>query len=206
MMRIIGLSSLVTSAVWLVLSTAALLIAVPAVVEAQVNQMTAGALTVGGAAANGLPVCGQTPSAQVATGCGGSIVITSANGNALVALAPASIGAGGGALAQQTGSVQVFAADGNARVRLTNGVARKDDGSLDPASAGVSVQYPDGATTLARIGTMEYAHPAGVAAGNPAIYLKDSDGNVRFMAILDDTGSASIRILDASGNVTWSAP
>jgi hypothetical protein len=100
----------------------------------------------------------------------------------------------------------VFAADGNPRVRLTNGIARKDDGTLDPGSAGVGVNYPDGATTMARIGTMEYAHPTGVAAGSPAVYLKDSAGNVRFMAILDDSGNASIRILDASGNVSWSAP
>ena len=52
MRRVVVLSSLVTSAVWLALSYLAFLIAIPAAVEAQVNQVTAGSVTVGGSQRN----------------------------------------------------------------------------------------------------------------------------------------------------------
>jgi hypothetical protein len=200
MKRIIVLSSLVTSAVWLALTTVAVLIALPAVVEAQVNQITTGSLIVGGAAASGMADC-----SSITPGCAGSITLVSSSGSPLVELEPAQ-GSNGVTLPQPTGGVQVYGADGKARVRLATGVARTDDGNLDPASAGVTVQYADGSTGMARLGTMDFAHPAGVAAGSPAVYLKDTANNVRFLAYLDGSGNASIRIYDASGNVTWSAP
>jgi hypothetical protein len=199
--QVIILSSLVTSAVWLALTTVVFLIALPAVVEAQVNQLTAGALTVGGQAASGLPAC--APGTLV--GCAGSIVVAGASGSPLVVVEPASV-TGSGALPQSTGVFQIFGADGKSRMRLGTGITARDDGTPDPGSVSVSTFYPDGATILARMGTMDPNHPTGVATSSPSVYLKDSAGKVRFLANLDDSGNPSIRLFDETGNVTWSAP
>ena len=40
----------------------------------------------------------------------------------------------------------------------------------------------------------------------PAMTLRDSQGTVRYAVALDPSGNATIQILDADGNVIWSAP
>ena len=52
---------------------------------------------------------------------------------------------------------------------------------------------------MARMGAGE------TSDGYPAFVLVDKAGHVRFRAILDDDGDASLQILDADGNVSWSA-
>jgi len=66
------------------------------------------------------------------------------------------------------------------------------------ATAGIDVRHPNG----------DLAVWLGLLAPTliPGVRLVDEQGNVRYQASLDLNGSPSIQLLDADGNVLWTAP
>jgi len=52
---------------------------------------------------------------------------------------------------------------------------------------------------VARVGTQP-------GDGTPRMYLRDRQGNIRYLAAVDANGDPSLQLLDADGNVIWSAP
>jgi hypothetical protein len=98
-------------------------------------------------------------------------------------------------------SVSVLSTDGRMRALMgTGGPAAR--GGLEPETADFVLFAQDG-TSLARLGTRETpdSHAAGVN-----LILSDSQGHVRLDLLVDEDGTPAIHMLDADGNVTWSAP
>jgi hypothetical protein len=90
--------------------------------------------------------------------------------------------------------VNVFGSNGHRRVTLAAG---GPVGQPDPTSAGLNILARDG-SEIARVGT------AGTTGAE--IHLRDRGGQNRVLISLDDDGNPSIQLLDAGGNVIWSAP
>jgi len=98
-------------------------------------------------------------------------------------------------------SVSVLSADGRIRTLMgTGGPATQ--GGLEPETADFVLWAQDG-TPIARLGTREtpVSHAAGVN-----LILSDSQGRVRLDLLVAEDGTPAIHMLDADGNVTWSAP
>ncbi len=86
---------------------------------------------------------------------------------------------------------QVVGVEGTVRTAMCNG------GNNDAVAAGFNV-FNQAGSRIARIGNL----------GGPllAVLLRDNQARNRFIAQLDEDGNASIQMLDAEGNVVWSAP
>ena len=98
-------------------------------------------------------------------------------------------------------SVSVLSTDGRVRALIgTGGPAAT--GGMEPETADVVVFAQDG-TGIARLGTREApdSHAAGVN-----LILSDAQGHVRLDMLVAEDGTPAIHMLDASGNVVWSAP
>jgi hypothetical protein len=92
-------------------------------------------------------------------------------------------------------ALRVFAPDGTtprAEVGTGGNPAR---GGVDPAAAGFNLFSLDG-TLVGRLGT---------GGPGPELRLSDRQGNNRVALRVAEDGTPSIQMLDASGNVTWSA-
>jgi hypothetical protein len=73
----------------------------------------------------------------------------------------------------------------------------------DPAASGINIYAEDG-TQVARLGI---GHgPLGNQPLNTVMTLFDTSGHQRIRLQVPEVGNPSIRILDAQGNVVWSAP
>ena len=72
----------------------------------------------------------------------------------------------------------------------------------EPETADFVVFAQDG-KSIARLGTRNTpdSHAAGVN-----LVLADTQGHVRLDMLVDEDGTPAIHMLDAAGNVTWSAP
>ena len=99
-------------------------------------------------------------------------------------------------------SVAVLSTDGRTMRALMGTGGPANRGGLEPETADFVLFAQDG-TSLARLGTRETpdSHAAGVN-----LALSDSQGHVRLDLLVDEDGTPAIHMLDADGNVTWSAP
>ena len=97
-------------------------------------------------------------------------------------------------------SVGVADTSGVTRASFNAAGSRADD---DPDNAGFTVYADDGTTPLARLGTGR--GPRGDQPLRNGLSLRDWQGKDRILLRLDENGTPSIRMLDASGNVTWEA-
>ncbi len=97
-------------------------------------------------------------------------------------------------------SVAVFSADGRVRTLMGTG-GPATHGGVEPETADFVLFAQDG-TPIARLGTRRTAdsHAAGVI-----LILLDSQGRVRLNLQVAEDGTPAIQMLDANGNVTWSA-
>jgi len=91
---------------------------------------------------------------------------------------------------------------GTHRVQLSTG-APAGAGGGNPDAAGLTFNGSDGSTALARLGTINT--PDGTVAGM-RLFLSDPQGNRRIDLSVSEDGTPGIHLLDAAGNVTWSAP
>ena len=81
------------------------------------------------------------------------------------------------------------------------------------SSGGIDVQDPDGSgmniynqsgVTVARLG--QGRGPQGNQPLANLLFLADQDGHRRIVLSVDQYGTPSIKLLDAQGHITWSAP
>jgi hypothetical protein len=95
------------------------------------------------------------------------------------------------------------------QVNDSNGVRRAgfNNGGLlagnDPDGSGFNVWAADGTTPLVRLGTGR--GPSGNGPLRNVLFLTDQQGQMRIRLIVDENGTPSMEMLDANGNVTWSA-
>ena len=95
-------------------------------------------------------------------------------------------------------TVQVLDTEGVPRAWINTG----SRGGDDPDHASFVVVAPDGRTTTARLGMGD----ARVISRATSLRLSDLQGNPRVAIRVEEDGSPSMRMFDAAGNVTWSAP
>jgi hypothetical protein len=155
--RVILLSSLTTSAIWVAMTLVSIIVIFPAIAGAQPTRLYADEITMG-----------PDGSAQIHAGQPPNTAIPS------------------------TG-IQLVSAEGTVRASINTG---SPGSPLSPT--GMNLWSGDGKTVIARLGSS--------ANGVPSVYLADNQGKIRYRAILDEDGNASIQLLDAGGNVIWSAP
>ncbi len=97
-------------------------------------------------------------------------------------------------------SVRLMDTDGNLRsMTSTGGQARGDD----PDAAGIAFQNSSGMQVI-RLGTGR--GPSSTGPLVQGLILSDQEGKQRVQIRVAEDGSPSITLLDAGGNVTWSAP
>ena len=95
------------------------------------------------------------------------------------------------------------------QVADTNGIRRAsfNTGGFtfgnDPDAAGFNIWAPNGATSVMRLGMGR--GPAGDQPLTTRLSLSDQQGQPRILLLLAEDGTPSIRMLDASGTVTWDA-
>jgi len=95
------------------------------------------------------------------------------------------------------------------QVNDSNGVRRAgfNNGGLlagnDPDGSGFNVWAADGTTPMVRLGTGR--GPSGNGPLRNVLFLTDQQGQMRIRLIVDENGTPSMEMLDANGNVTWSA-
>lgn len=95
------------------------------------------------------------------------------------------------------------------QVNDVNGVRRAgfNTGGLlagnDPDGSGFNVWAADGTTAMVRLGTGR--GPTGTGPLRNLLYLADWQGNIRVRLSIDENGNPAMEMLDAEGNVTWSA-
>jgi hypothetical protein len=73
----------------------------------------------------------------------------------------------------------------------------------DPDGSGMNV-YNQNGIAVARLGTGR--GPQGNQPLTNLLFLADQNGHRRILLSVDQSGTPSIKLLDAVGNVTWSAP
>ena len=73
----------------------------------------------------------------------------------------------------------------------------------DPDGSGMNI-YNQSGITVARLG--QGHGPLGNQPLTNLLYLSDQNGHRRILLSVDQFGTPSIKLLDASGNVIWSAP
>ena len=98
-------------------------------------------------------------------------------------------------------SVTVLSADGRVRALIGTG-GPSATGGTEPETADLVIFAQDG-TSIARLGTRNASasHAAGVD-----LVLSDMQGQPRLDLLVAEDGTPAIHLLDADGNVTWSAP
>jgi hypothetical protein len=126
--------------------------------------------------------------AQAARIVADEVVVGPANGAVVRLLPPGGPG--------EPHGVAVIGANGQVRGQLNTGGAPAGQ-PPNPTNAGLNIYAEDG-TVIGRLGT--------AGAMGAQIYLSDRQGKQRFVTTLDDGGNPSIQLLDADGNVIWSAP
>jgi hypothetical protein len=113
--------------------------------------------------------------------------------------------------------VSVVGLDGGERLRLTQGPGAAEGidvldpdgvriirlGSVSQPNANLELYAGDG-TRVIRLGTG--SGPQGDQPVQTALSLADLQGKERARINIAEDGTPSIRLLDADGNVTWSAP
>jgi len=99
------------------------------------------------------------------------------------------------------GLLQILGPDGTTpRVQVASGgAAAGQPVAPGPGGAGVNVYNANG-VQVGRIGVGASDRPV------VQMQLADAQGNVRYRASVDPDGNPTIELLDAEGNVTWSAP
>jgi hypothetical protein len=97
-------------------------------------------------------------------------------------------------------AVQVNDANGVRRAGFNNGGLLAGN---DPDGSGFNVWAADGTTPMVRLGTGR--GPTGTGPLRNVLFLTDQRGQMRIRLIVDETGTPSIEMLDANGNVTWTA-
>jgi hypothetical protein len=99
------------------------------------------------------------------------------------------------------GIVRVFGPDGKTtRVQMASGGAGSGQ-VIQPGAPGAGVNvYDVNGTLVGRLGTH------GALNDGVNLQLADAQGNVRYRASVDGDGNPTIELMDAEGNVTWSAP
>lgn len=95
--------------------------------------------------------------------------------------------------------VAVNDTNGVARISINTGGART--GGINLEAVGLNVNASDG-TQIGRLGTINT--PEGTVAGM-RLALNDRQGTPRIRLTVAEDGTPSIQMLDANGNVTWSA-
>ena len=73
----------------------------------------------------------------------------------------------------------------------------------DPDGSGMNI-YNQSGVTVARLGMGR--GPQGNQPLRSLLFLADQDGHQRILLAVDQFGTPSIKLLDASGNVIWSTP
>jgi hypothetical protein len=180
MKRIVLLSSLVTSAVSVPMTAVAMLLVLPTIVDAQVARTTAQGLTV--IRPDGMP--GMTADVQASDG--GVVEILGSDGKAQrVSLAARGVGA----------RVQLHDQSGANRVNLALG----GESGTNPGAEGLNMDDSSG-VQLVRLGTR--APGSGIRV---VMLLTDQQDNPRIQMSVADDGTPSIKMLDANGNVMWTA-
>lgn len=96
-------------------------------------------------------------------------------------------------------TVQVLDANGVRRAWINTG----GRGGGDATHASFVVVAPDGVTNLTRLGT---GRESLTGPWETSLSLRDLQGRIRVALNVAEDGTSSIRLLDAGGNVTWSAP
>jgi hypothetical protein len=96
------------------------------------------------------------------------------------------------------GALKLLDANGMSRVAMEMGGPKGDD----PNAYGFHLRAADG-TIVGNLGTARNA--AGEDTGI-TLTLNDQSGHSRVRILVADDGTPSISLLDADGNVTWSAP
>jgi hypothetical protein len=97
----------------------------------------------------------------------------------------------------------VYSAEGAPRVSINTGGPERGGGS-EPETAGLYVYPPEGPAggpappAIARLGVTR--------TGDVILALVDRQRQDRVLIRVDRDGNPSIELLDAAGNVTWSAP
>jgi hypothetical protein len=162
--RVIVLSSLITSAVWVTFTALAVLVAFPVIADAQATRVRAEQVTVVGVDGKELVRLGVPPAPATNYAC-----------------------------------VQLLGVEGTIRASMCNG------GNSNPVAAGVMV-YNQAGSRIARMGTSSVGAGGGTTSPQPELILQDSQARNRFVARLGEDENAFIQILDADGNVVWSAP
>ena len=97
-------------------------------------------------------------------------------------------------------AVQVNDANGMRRAGFNTGGLLAGN---DPDGSGFNVWAADGTTPMVRLGTGR--GPSGTGPLRNVLFLTDQQGQMRIRLIVDENGTPSIEMLDANGNVTWSA-
>ncbi len=97
-------------------------------------------------------------------------------------------------------AVQVNDANGARRAGFNTGGLLAGN---DPDGAGFNVWAADGTTAMARLGTGR--GPTGTGPLRNLFWLTDWQGQIRIRLSVDENGTPSMEMLDAQGNVTWSA-
>ena len=97
--------------------------------------------------------------------------------------------------------VRLLAPDGTTpRIDLANGAPATFGGQV-PEAAGINLNALDG-TNIGRLGT---GNPRDPAPDGVNLLLSDRQGRQRIRLVVAGDGTPSIELLDAAGNVTWSA-
>jgi hypothetical protein len=73
----------------------------------------------------------------------------------------------------------------------------------DPDGSGMNI-YNQSGVPVARLGMGR--GPQGNQPLTTLLFLADQDGHRRILLSVDQNGTPSIKLLDAQGNITWSAP
>lgn len=160
MKRIIILSSLVTSAVWVTMTAISMVFLLPALVDAQASRILAEDIVVGAVGQPSVHVGGKSNTPPGST----RIEVLSADGTALEGLA---MGGVGQTLDPAAYALNINNANGNGSIRVGTGT-------------GANLHLPvmtmsDGRGKTRYIASLD-------ADGNPSIQLFDTDGNVVWSA------------------------
>ena len=182
MRRTILLPIVVSSAVSILVTVLVLTVALPAVVRAQEARIRAEQFTVVGD--NGV----DRIRLQTGPGVSAASTVLDAQGQPRVEIRTGGSDAAGGVNPVGAG-INIWASNGAMIGRLGTGP--------EGVGANLGVWAPNGAQ-IGRLGT----GPGGVGAN---LALSDQEGRNRIRLNVAEDGTPSIEMLDANGNVTWSA-
>jgi hypothetical protein len=103
------------------------------------------------------------------------------------------------------GFLQILGNDGQTlRLQLSTAGAPPAGGVVNPAGASLIVYDPSGLESI-RVGYAGLGLTDETLTG-PNIQMRDGQRNLRYFVGIDNEGNSVIYLLDAQGNVMWSAP